>query len=284
MKTLPIRAIILALVLGALPSSPALAQDDGQLSPLEEKAKQQKQNLPSAESIFERYVEAIGGREKLMALRNRVHEGLLSESSSGAQKWLTMTYVAPNKLRIEIEEPGGTTYDIVYDGEIAWLDAGEKGQDLLLGPMLIDLSNDADFYGEANYKERYLHVETEVQQQFKGRDAYYVKYRTRLGSKPGYSIFDVESGLLLGTRTFQAKGEDVQEVQTYIAGYKEYEGVLLPTEIVQTDENGDRTTFVFRRTRVNVPDPATFERPEAIEQKAARLEETFQQQKQGGGG
>ena len=287
MNTLSIRSLTLALVWTALLGAPALAQDDGQLTPLEEEAKKreaQKQNLPAPEVIFDRYIEAVGGAEALKGLRNRVHDGLLNDSASGSQKWLTMTYVAPNKLRIEIEEPGGTTYKMVFDGEVGWLDAGEGNQRLLVGATLVDLSNDADFYGEANYRARYREMQTEAKRDFHGRDAYYVKFRTRIGNKPGYAIFDAESGILLGTLTYQARGEEIEQIESFIVGYDEHAGVKLPTEIVQTDESGNKTTFVFRRTRVNVPDPGSFQRPPAIVQQVARVEQMTEEQKNDAGG
>jgi hypothetical protein len=228
-------------------------------------AEASKQPLPKAEEVFEQYITAIGGREALGKLTNRVLKGTVEVPKSGYQGLLTFEQAPPNKLHVTAEVPGLRTDESGFDGTTGWTrDPDRGGRIVPPGPELETLKDSADFLGEANYKNRYKSVEVVDRMEFEGRPAYKI-HATLLDGSERSLFFDTETHLLLGAE-MQREGPGGKPYTFTVAmtDYKEAGGTKYPSKIVQRAEGKEPATIAFKTIEVNVAKAPSFEVPEDI--------------------
>ncbi|HZW10384.1 MAG TPA: hypothetical protein VFF69_10815 [Phycisphaerales bacterium] len=249
-------AIVLALLLATLAGpggDHARAQGDG------EQPAAQPTDLPQAESLFEAYIEAIGGREALARHQNRVLHGIYRIAANGDTQILTLYCETPNRLLAELEAPALGTTIRATNGAVAW-GTNASGTPFRLDEAETASFNDnAIFLNEAAYKERYKSIRTAGTAVFDGKNAYQVDFVTHSGLQ-GSIYFDAESKLVVGRQLKNAEG---QGPLVLVTAYKEFEGVMLPTLQQQRfqDVQTPSVDIEFRWVEVNVDDLPSFDPP-----------------------
>ncbi|TVQ63613.1 MAG: hypothetical protein EA378_01640 [Phycisphaerales bacterium] len=238
--------------------------------------------LPSPQDLFERHIEAIGGRDKVFAPTTRRLTGRFEmvPSQPGGQTFrarLQMVQEAPDKLRFELNVPGQPSIVTVFDGEIGWASSSEGRYEIVLGPQLIDLALSAQFYGEADYEKRYAAFGDVERVMVNDEPAYRVAYQTRFG-KPGAVIFDAESGLATVFQTVQSVGEEQGMMLVQLEDYRPVgdDGPLFPRRVVQTTPTSV-TTLTYRTVDHELDADPDWTRPEAVQ---ARFEELQRMQRE----
>ena len=128
-----------------------------------------------------------------------------------------------------------------------------------------ELLDTADFYGEANYKDRYKEYKTVREAKAGDTEIYVIRAVTPAG-RPHTLFFAKESGLLIGNRVpVTGPNESLRDMTVRIDGYKDFGGVLYPTVFTQEFGNGVKpNTFVFTEIEVNVDDDYEYPVPESI--------------------
>lgn len=251
------------------------------------------QALPTPKELFERHIEAIGGREKVFAPTTRQLSGRFemvpSEPGQPAfRARLTMIQQAPDKLRFELNVPGQPAMVTMFDGEIGWASQGESGYGLIFGPQLIDLALSAQFYGEADYEKRYAGFGEVATVLINDRPAYRVPYQTRFG-KPGAIMFDRETGLATVFQTLQTIGEDQVMMLIQLEDYRPVgeNGPKFPRRVVQTTPIAV-TTLTYRTVTHELDAEPDWTRPAAIQKQFEELQrmqrEAMERQGDNGGG
>lgn len=244
---------LLPLAVALLAPLPALAQVEPPTS--------QPAELPDAESLFERYVEAVGGRQALENHRNRVLHGIYRIVESGDTQILTLYAARGDKLRAELDAPALGTTIRATNGESAW-GTNTTGTAFMLSPAeAADLRDSAVFLGEADYESRYKSYRTAGTNDFDGRTAYRVEFVTKDGLE-GSVYFDAETGLMVG-RQLKSAPTAGEGTLVLVRDYKEFEGVKLPT--LQQQRFGDNQAYAveieFRWVDVNVDKLPSFDPP-----------------------
>ena len=72
---------------------------------------------PEADQVMERYIKAVGGREALERLKNRVSVGVCTYPFQNLMGKVTIYEEAPYKRSMQIEIPNLGTTKIVFDGK-----------------------------------------------------------------------------------------------------------------------------------------------------------------------
>jgi hypothetical protein len=251
-------AVVAALVACALALPlPAWATDAPDALPPQPAAS----DLPPAEELFESYVAAIGGQENLAKHRNRVLHGVYKVTASGDTQVLTLFVDSQNRFRAELEAPGIGTTVRSTNGTDAW-GTNISGTPFRLGEQeALELNDSAVFLGEAAYKDRYEKMTTVATAVFDNKPTYQVDFVTKSGLS-GSVYFDAESKLLVGRQLKPLSGEG-DGTLVLVRGYKEFDGVLLPT--VQQQRFGNVQTAAveieFRWVEVNVEEMPGFDPP-----------------------
>jgi hypothetical protein len=217
-------------------------------------------DLPQAETLFEGYIEAIGGSEAIAKHRNRVLHGIYRVVSTGDTQILTLYCEAPNRLRADLEAPAIGSTVRATNGAQAW-GTNASGTPFRLDPQETAAFNDsAVFIGEAAYKERYESIKTVNTAVFDGKTAYQVDFTTKSGLS-GSVYFDAESKLVVGRQLKSPDGKPGALV--LVSGYKDFDGLKIPTLQQQRfqDVQIPSVDIEFRWVEVNVDELPSFDPP-----------------------
>ena len=110
---------------------------------------------PEADQVMERYIKAVGGREALERLKNRVSIGVCTYPFQNLTGKVTIYEEAPYKRSMEIEIPNLGTTKIVFDGKRGWTQNSLMGFYEYKGPMLSAFRREFDFHKITKYRELY---------------------------------------------------------------------------------------------------------------------------------
>ena len=168
------------------------------------------QSSPSVDSIFDRYIEASGGRDAFEKITSRVSTGTVEITALGITGTAELDEQAPGRSSLIIDAPGLGIMQKTFDGSRAWLQDPLQGFIRFTGLGLEVAKVGAVFNKQTKLKEIYPHAALIGKEKLGGRESYVVS----MGFEKWY--FDVEGGLLL------RKGN------TYYEDYREVDGVKLP--------------------------------------------------------
>lgn len=188
--------------------------------------------LPSASSIFARYIEVLGGRELLASQSGLEGRGTFELPAQGITGNLEIYGAAPSKLLVRVTIPGLGLIRTGYDGQVAWSLNPAIGPMVLEGRMLDQMRQEADFYGPLS-RDRYVaSMETVGVRDFEGRPCFEVKVVTNW-DETYVEFYDTETGLLAGSIRTQESPMGAIETTTVLTDYRATSGFLVPMVITQ---------------------------------------------------
>ena len=197
------------------------------------KVEMDKAALPegvTGESVVMSYLEAIGGADKLKAVKTMVRTG--SMEMMGQQATLLEQYKSPNMYSSQLSLGGNMMQQQVYDGAKAMV--GQMGQSQVLteGEMYEQTKESAVMFSQLNYIGDDYSLELKGLEDVDGAKAYKVEVADSKGDK-SYEYYDVKSGLLVKTMS-TTPGPDGSEstVSSIISDYKAVNGVMMPYKMV----------------------------------------------------
>lgn len=257
-------------------AGPAMAQQDAP------DAKPAEADLPSAEEIFERHVEAIGGREAVFAQKTRYIEGTYEGAPFSAKARMKVWSEAPNKLHLQIAEPLGLQLDLYYDGEVTWQSISGEAV-ALTGPRRVEIIEAADFFGEANYKDRYASYEIIGTAKLGDKEYYAVKAVSHFG-RTRRLFFDTETGLFSAEQSpIIITGKDGKPktvaMEILIHDYRDVGGgVLYPSSQEQRIPGEEEGTVVmrFQNVQIDTGEKHDFSPPADVAAEYHRLQAEFE--------
>lgn len=217
---------------------------------------------PTARQIIDAYVDAIGGREAIVARKSVKSTATLEVPAAGLKADIESSTMAPNKLVVKTTMPGLGELMQGYDGTTAWAIDPMQGARLLGGPELEQMKSQADFLAELREPASFTSMDVVADTTFEGRPA----YKLRLVRKTGEEMrefYDKETKLLLGTQTTVQTGMGPVEATTIRQDYKRLGGLLVPAKSIQR-ANGQEFVITVLSSEVNTVDPTVFELPAQI--------------------
>ena len=255
-----------ALMLGVAMTGPAaMGQDDAPAQPAQ--ATEQAE-LPSAESLFERHIEAIGGKDKVFAIKTRRFTSTLKIYQGSDEKpvrtgILRVTAKAPDSLIQEIIYPGVSTTTKYFDGKAVW--TVEQGQPAaVLSPDELErFAVGARFYADADYKNQYKTYTTVNSQDVNGDTIYIVEVEYFSGRK-GAVVFSKSSGLIVGAAGVRdLNGQPIEFRRSY-EDYTDFGSGVLTAKTIREVVGGAMIEIISNTIETGIEFPA-IERPEGIE-------------------
>ena len=227
-----IAATFLLTTLGCGPKiAPATADNIDVYSSAEPTAEEVE--LPSADTLFERNLEAIGGIEALEAAQSSSAVVRMEIPLAGMSGTITMISEEGRRLYVAHSLPGATEGVTVVDGDTAWSIDSLMGPRLIEGDELRGLKMDNDPFAAAHQEEWYPTRETMALTEFNGEAAYQVSAQTEWG-KHDMLYFSVESGLAIGSTTTESTAVGEMQITTTILEYAEFSGISMPSVVSQT--------------------------------------------------
>lgn len=253
-------ALALASALAAAPAVLAGQTPQAQPAPAPEAAKSAE--LPSARSIIDRHVRAIGGRKAILSHTSLHATGTMTVAGSGITGVLHVYGAKPNKSLVKIGLGGIGELLEGFDGTTGWTLNPVTGPMLAQGKELEEKKFDADFYSDLHESGRYVSMKTVEKTTFEGRPCYKLSLVRKNGDED-FDYYDVETGLKAGaTGTRESPMGPLSLTQTH-SDYRKFGDLLISTTMNQTAMGVQQVLTITMVEFDNVP-PSMFEPPAQI--------------------
>lgn len=189
------------------------------------------QQLPPAHQVVDRYVQAIGGRAALARLNSR---HMVGETSAAGETIQFESFNARPQKMVLVMKMNGGTITTGYDGQTAWQRSSNGGPRLVTERMeLRQILDNAQFDRNLDPAVSSATMTTVGERTVEGRACWEVKTVSPHGVE-ATSCFDKETGLLIGRRSREGSEIGEIDVDAVISGYRDFDGVKMPTRIVTT--------------------------------------------------
>lgn len=219
---------------------------------------QQAQGSPSADGIFEKYLQSLGGMQRLANVTSFVARGTVVGYGLGAEKEPAEIYAkAPGRRTIVVHSPSGDNIT-TFDGRSGWIAGPQIAGPEIPVPVLALTGGDLDGLKlEANlcfpgairqaFNQWRVGVQTEVNDH---------QVQVVQGSGPGGAFatlyFDADSGLLIRVMRYTNSFVGRFPTQIDFSDYREVSGVKLPFRWTVVWLDGQET-FELNELNLNVP-------------------------------
>jgi hypothetical protein len=240
------------LVVGLTGVSSAIAQESAATA-----------DLPSAESILDRYVDVTGGADVYEALVSSVARGTMEIQAAGIVGQIEI-HTKPGLQHTKLELPAvGVIESGVKDG-IAWENSVITGPRILEGTEAEITLLGATPNAPLHWRDLYQAVETEGIEDVRGEPAYRVA-QTVNDEFTATAFYSVESGLLVKTQMIVDTAVGTIPIEQFVDEYTEVDGLKSPSKL-SISQAGTMVIMTFTSGEINaaIPDEQ-FEFPDAIQ-------------------
>jgi outer membrane lipoprotein-sorting protein len=250
MKKAFARGVLIALFCG-LHLIPVSAQD------------KQSPQIEEAKKILEKSVQAMGGRERLLSIKDTVVSSQLKIISLNITVTRT-TYVKGDKIRLETKTMGTTTV-MAFNGKTGWIMTPKTISAVDLPQPLLDELKRAAMSNEAMlYPEKFgLTVTLEGRKSIEGKE-YIVLVQTGKDGNTSTVYLDPDSYLTYKTVSM-ALTDSLQKAETEIilSDYRDVEGTKVPFSMKIVQNGKDYAAISISEYKYNThPQDSLFEKPE----------------------
>jgi len=218
--------------------------------------------LPPAQSVIDRHIEAVGGREAIKAHSSVNIKGSISIPANGITGTIEVFAARPNKTLAKTNLAGIGEVMEGFDGKVAWSLSPMTGPMLATGEELAQKAFDANFDGALGIAARYDAIKTLEKTTFEGRPVYKIAL-TRKGGGDDIEFYDVETGLKAGGMIERKNPMGTISVTSTLSDYKKFGDILHPTTMKQS-MTGVQVITTFTSVDYDKVDPAVFELPAQI--------------------
>ncbi|HSM64515.1 MAG TPA: hypothetical protein VK833_11295 [Gillisia sp.] len=197
----------------------------------------------TAESIFNNYIKAIGGKEAVSAAESVM---MVAQADIQGQKLDLEVKTSKGKSSQKIAMSGNVLSKQVYNGETGF--TMSQGQKMAFtDKQLMAAKADANPFPELDTKDaRVMGIEP-----VDGKDAYAVAL-----SEDKTAYYDIETGLKVKSVNMVSQGDQTMEVPVSYSDYQEVSGIKFPFTISQS--MGPQT-FDFKVSTIKVNEGVTDE-------------------------
>ena len=181
-----------------------------------------------ADEIASKYVNAIGGMDKILAIQTLKMSGKFS--ANGMDIPFTQTYKRPDRFLMQLTMQGMTmkqAFDGTQGSSINPF-TGKKDPDLVPQDLMKAIKRQSEFEGQlVNYKAKGSKIELIGKEDFEGSQVFNIKLTDKDGDVSNMFI-DVESYLLIKIKDKLKFDTKEIESETMMSNYKDVNGVLMP--------------------------------------------------------
>lgn len=220
----------------------------------------------TAEEIVAKYIKAVGGAEKIQAVKTLRKLGTFS-GGGGFEAPVVEENKRANMVRQEFSFQGLTGVN-AYDGKAGWKIEpwqGKKDPEPLGEEETKQIIEDSDFDGPlVNYQQKGNKIEFVGMEPVEGTDAFKLKVTTAAGDVR-YYFMDTDYFVPIKIETKRMIRGAEREYETSLGDYKEVSGWYLPFSIESNVKgNPNRSKVTYQKIEANVPlDDARFHMPVA---------------------
>jgi hypothetical protein len=228
---------------------------------------------PTADQILDKYLQALGGAQRLAALTSFVAKGTVQEVGELDTNSVEVYAQAPARLSTIVKTMNGVT-TTVCDGNAAWVAAPYEDEPVPLLPLSGGALDGAKLDAQLNFPAPIKQLLTGWRVGFPysigDTETQVVQGLTAAGSAVKL-YFDPLSGLLVRQVRYTKTAAGALPIQIDYSDYREVAGVKIPFRVMTTWADG-RTLRQLTEVQPNVPidgakfaQPAPAPRPKATE-------------------
>jgi len=189
--------------------------------------------LPKAETILDKYVEATGGKAAYQKHHSEISKGTLELSARGIKGAVTSYRAEPDKTLTEVDLAGLGKSREGSDGKVFWSLSSMAGPHVKDGPEKAQATFSAKFNAELNWRDVFKEAKTTGTDTVDGKECYKVQLTPPEGP-PITQCYDKQSSLMVKmTMTAQTAMGD-QTVDSFASDYRKEGEVLVPHKIKQS--------------------------------------------------
>jgi photosynthetic reaction center cytochrome c subunit len=196
--------------------------------------------LPTADEVFDKYIQALGGKDKIDKMTTLILKGSNTQINGPNPPQTTRGEIyrkAPNKLMMVMITPGGTFMQ-AYNGTIAWRGSNDRTQEIR-GQDLLGAKRDAGFFRNIPLKDQYSTLKVVGRDQIGDKEVYVVEgvfndtapEKSLFGIQQEKLFFDTKTGLLIRRYLEYSTPLGKLPEMTDFEDYRSVEGVMLPFTI-----------------------------------------------------
>jgi hypothetical protein len=212
---------------------------------------------PTADQIFDKYLQAVGGAAAVEKIRSRVMKGTITFGDSNIP--IEIFSKDPDKRISFTHTPEGDSVT-AFDGHEGWLGLPKHGVREMHGPDIDAAAMDADLHFADHLKSMFSDAAVQGTEKVGDHEAYLV-IGQREGKTPLRLFFDQQSGLLVRLVRYGETPLGQLPTQIDYADYRETGGVKIPFRWTLARPGG-RFTIQVSEVKQNVPvDDAKFAKP-----------------------
>lgn len=222
---------------------------------------EQAEGEPTADQILDKYIQALGGPERLAAMSSFVAKGTYQGYAELEKSPIDIMAKAPGQ-RVTIIHTSNGEWTTTYDGRSGWV--AEPGRPVplleLTGQFLEAIKVDADLAFPGRIKQSFRQWRVGYPTTINDREVEVVQGMSG-GDFPVKLYFDKESGLLLRQVRYTNSPVGLNPTQVDYSDYRDVSGVKMPFRWTTIWTDG-RATTELSQIQANAPvDAAKFGKP-----------------------
>jgi hypothetical protein len=220
--------------------------------------------VPSAETIIDKHVEATGGRARLHEIRTVVLAGTVELVGKGVKGTFRSYRAAPSSMFTVSDLPGIGVFEDGSNGQVAWSRSSIGPPRLKEGEEKSIALRDAAFNLDLRWQEFFASAEVAGTENVNGQPCYRVVL-TPKGGTPVMRFYSQKTGLLVGGRiSFKTPQGDL--VFGNLTGdYRPVGGVLTPHRVEQKIPGQDFVVLLESVTYNAIIPPDRFQIPPDVQ-------------------
>jgi hypothetical protein len=223
-----------------------------------EQAADGRTNLPSADDVIEKYVQAVGGAAAVQNVSSRVESGTVT-FGVGPGFPIDILSKAPFHQAMIVHLPAGDS-STVFDNQNGWSRSAAGPVRDMPQADIEGAKLDADMQFPIHVKKTFQELKV-IRTEKLGEHGAILLFATNASGPPLELYFDRQTGLLLRQLRFGSSPLGLNPTQIDYGDYKAFDGVQVPQHLVIARPNRTLDIHLFQVTQ-NVPiDDATFTRP-----------------------
>lgn len=190
-------------------------------------------NLPPAEELVSRYVQAIGGADAFKKHKSMSMSLSWEMPAMGLQAEMSVKQMQPNLVSTRVNIPGMGEMVSGYNGKIAWSMDPMQGARLLEGAELQQTADQSQWGYAVRDPGLIKEMETVERTTMGDTECYKVRVVWKSG-RESHDCYAVETGLIVATIMEQESQMGTIMAETLMSEYKDFGGVKMATRMSAT--------------------------------------------------
>ena len=222
----------------------------------------ERKDLPSARSVLDRHVEAIGGRAAVLSHSSTYARGTLAMPAAGVSGTLEVFAAKPDKTLLKISLGGVGEVVEGFNGTHGWSVSPMTGPMLLEGRQLEEKRFDAEYNSELRDESRYASIATVDETEFDGRPCYKLRLVRKTGGED-FEFYDVKTGLKAGGISTRETAMGKVTATAVETDYRRFGKLMHPTT-VRSQVGAMQQVITITLIEYDKVPPSVFDMPEEI--------------------